>query len=86
MEGWTDFNGQSRKFHYIPADTNEALCGKWSLSPFVANARQHANLQADKGVRGFKVYPATSEWREIVVCSNSSACRKRWPNVWWDDE
>ena len=39
-EGWTDFHGQSRKFHYIPADDDRALCGKWGLSPFVANARE----------------------------------------------
>jgi hypothetical protein len=48
-EGWTNFNGQARKFHYIPADTEWALCGKWGLSPFVANAREHANLEPDSG-------------------------------------
>lgn len=50
-EGWTDFNGQSRKFHYIPADDpgGRALCGKWGLSPFVANARELARLQPDTG-------------------------------------
>lgn len=46
-EGWTDFGGQARKFHYIPADDNEALCGKWALSPFVKNARSH--LEPDTG-------------------------------------
>lgn len=51
-EGWTDFNGQSRKFHYIPADNDEALCGKWGVSPFVANARAAANLQPDDGQAG----------------------------------
>lgn len=50
-EGWTDFNGQSRKFHFIPADNvqGKALCGKWGLSPFVADARQQAHLQPDTG-------------------------------------
>lgn len=48
-EGWTDFGGQARKFHYVPADNQRALCGKWGLSPFVADARQKANLQADTG-------------------------------------
>jgi hypothetical protein len=48
-EGWTDFHGQSRKFHYIPADDARALCGKWGLSPFVADAREQANLQPDTG-------------------------------------
>lgn len=48
-EGWTDFGGQSRKFHYIPADDERALCGKWGLSPFVANAREEAGLQPDNG-------------------------------------
>jgi hypothetical protein len=48
-EGWTDFSGQARKFHYIPADDDRALCGKWGLSPFVANAREGARLQPDNG-------------------------------------
>lgn len=49
QEGWTDFHGQSRKFHYIPADDDRALCGKWGLSPFVARAREQSHLQADEG-------------------------------------
>lgn len=49
-EGWTDFGGQARKFHYIPADNDRALCGKWGLSPFVGGgAREKANLQPDTG-------------------------------------
>lgn len=49
-EGWTDFGGQSRKFHYIPAtEEGRALCGKWGLSPFVAKAREQAHLQPDNG-------------------------------------
>ena len=48
-EGWTDFHGQSRKFHFIPADDDRALCGKWGLSPFVSQAREQANLQPDTG-------------------------------------
>ena len=32
--GWTNFNGQSRKFHYIPQDEMNALCRKWCVSPF----------------------------------------------------
>lgn len=48
-EGWTDFGGQSRKFHYIPADDPRALCGKWGLSPFVEAARERAHLQEDTG-------------------------------------
>lgn len=48
-EGWTDFDGQSRKFHYIPADDAQALCGKWCLSPYRANAREEAHLQPDTG-------------------------------------
>jgi hypothetical protein len=43
-EGWTDFNGQSRKFHYIPADDDIALCGKWTL--FRAT-REEARLRPD---------------------------------------
>lgn len=49
LAGWTNFDGQSRKFHYIPADTEKALCGKWGLSPFVADARAQTRLQADTG-------------------------------------
>lgn len=49
LEGWTDFGGQSRKFHYMPADDDRAFCGKWGFSPFVANAREHARLQPDEG-------------------------------------
>jgi hypothetical protein len=49
LEGWTDFGGQARKFHYIPADDPQALCGKWGLSPFVGEAREKAHLQADTG-------------------------------------
>lgn len=48
-EGWTDFGGQARKFHYIPDDDARALCGKWGLSPFRANAREEARLQPDTG-------------------------------------
>ena len=49
-EGWTNFGGQSRKFHYIPAENDRALCGKWALSPFAGkDARQLANLQPDDG-------------------------------------
>lgn len=47
-EGWTDFNGQSRKFHFVPADNDQALCGKWMLNPFVPNARE-LGLQPDTG-------------------------------------
>jgi hypothetical protein len=47
--GWTDFGGQSRKFHYIPADDSNALCRKWCLSPLVSNARERAHLQPDTG-------------------------------------
>jgi hypothetical protein len=49
IAGWTDFGGQSRKFHFIPADTNRALCGKWGLSPFIGDARELAHLQAEDG-------------------------------------
>lgn len=49
IEGWTNFGGQARKFHYIPADNDRALCGKWALSPFVAKAREAANLEPDTG-------------------------------------
>jgi hypothetical protein len=49
MEGWTDLGGSARKFHYIPADDSTALCRKWSLSPFVENARERAHLQPDTG-------------------------------------
>lgn len=48
--GWTDFGGSARKFHYVPADDGQALCNKWALSPFVANAREKAWLQPDTGV------------------------------------
>lgn len=49
VEGWTDFGGQARKFHYVPSDDDRALCGKWGLSPFVAAAREKAHLQPDAG-------------------------------------
>lgn len=37
-EGWTDFGGQARKFHFIPAEDKTALCGKWMISPFADEA------------------------------------------------
>lgn len=49
IEGWTDFGGQARKFHFIPADDDRALCGKWMLSPLRAASREGANLQPDTG-------------------------------------
>lgn len=54
QEGWTDFGGQARKFHFIPGDDPDgrALCGKWGLSPFVKDARAHAHLQPDDGNPG----------------------------------
>jgi hypothetical protein len=48
-EGWTDFGGASRKFHYLPADDDRALCGKWGVTPFVANARALLRLFPDEG-------------------------------------
>lgn len=50
QEGWTTFGDMARKFHYVPADDDRALCGKWGLSPYRANAREQANLQPDTGV------------------------------------
>lgn len=47
--GWTDLGGSARKFHWIPADDDRALCGKWALSPFVANARERAQFFPDEG-------------------------------------
>jgi hypothetical protein len=49
VEGWTNFAGQARKFHYIPADEPRALCGRWGLSPFVDEDRARAHLQPDNG-------------------------------------
>jgi hypothetical protein len=47
--GWSDLGGQARKFHFFPSNEpgTRALCGKWMLSPFVAN---HAHLQLDEGM------------------------------------
>lgn len=47
--GWTDFGGQARKFHYVPADDDRALCGKWGLSPFVQDVRSKTRFQPDTG-------------------------------------
>lgn len=44
--GWTDFGGQSRKFHYVPEDGPEALCKKWGLSPFVKDVRAQTRFEA----------------------------------------
>jgi hypothetical protein len=49
QEGWTDFGGQARKFHYIPTGDDRALCGKWGLNPFIGQAREKARLQPDNG-------------------------------------
>lgn len=49
LAGWTDFGGQARKFHYVPANDARALCGKWGLSPYATNARERAHLQPDTG-------------------------------------
>lgn len=37
-EGWTDYGGSSRKWHYVTdADGDgRSLCGKWARSPFAA--------------------------------------------------
>lgn len=48
-EGWTDFGGASRKFHFLPVDSDQALCGKWGVTPFVANARERLRLFPDEG-------------------------------------
>lgn len=29
LAGWTNFGGASRKFHFIPGDDEQSLCGKW---------------------------------------------------------
>jgi hypothetical protein len=47
--GWTDFGGMTRKFHYVPPDTDAALCGKWGVSPFVNRSR--VRFQPDHGER-----------------------------------
>lgn len=47
LEGWTDFGGAARKFHYVPADKDTALCGKWGIS-FLAT-RAQVRLQPDTG-------------------------------------
>jgi hypothetical protein len=38
------------------------------------------------GTRGFTLYPATAVWRQIVVCANVNACRKRWPKAVTPDD
>lgn len=43
------------------------------------------------GTRGFKRYPTFTHHMfgaipPITVCSNTNACRKRWPKVLVDDE
>lgn len=48
-EGWTDFAGRARKFHFVPSDDNRALCGKWMLSPFIENTLARSYLQPDEG-------------------------------------
>lgn len=47
--GWTNFAGKTRKFHYIPHDSTMSLCGNWGISPFVADARNRADLQPETG-------------------------------------
>lgn len=47
QEGWTNFGGQARKFHFLPADEDTALCKKWGLGFGVT--RERVDLQPENG-------------------------------------
>lgn len=45
--GWTNFGGMAKKFHWLPSDSDRALCGKWGLG--FAATRAQVDLQPDTG-------------------------------------